>query len=212
MHKRFVVAYRLFFGGLTLLALLVQLSTGLQRESFSVLNFFSFFTIESNILAALIFLITGFAALKVKSLPWIEVLRGAATVYMITTGLVYAFLLAGLEESLQTPIPWVNAVLHYIMPLAVLVDWFMALPARRMQFRRALVWLLFPLAYVAYSLIRGSYTGWYPYPFLNPDQGGYGAVIVTGLIIAVGITAIVWLIAWTTRLKVIVNKPAKRTT
>ena len=39
-----------------------------------------------------------------------------------------------------------------------------------------LVIQIFPLAYLAYALVRGT-AGWYPYPFLNPaNVGGYGGV------------------------------------
>jgi hypothetical protein len=49
--------------------------------------------------------------------------------------------------------------------------------------------LVYPLAYCAYSLLRGPQVDWYPYPFLDPDEaGGYGAVALYGLRIAVGIT------------------------
>jgi hypothetical protein len=47
-------------------------------------------------------------------------------------------------------------------------------------------WLAFPLAYFAYSLIRGAAVGWYPYPFIDPRQsGGYGRVAVFAVVLAV---------------------------
>lgn len=191
--QRILGGYRLFFAGLTFAAVGVQLILGLRRETFNILNFFSFFIIESNLIAASVFLVTGVAALRSVGDSRFVMLRGLATLCMTMTGVIYFLLLRGLEASLQTPIPWVNTVLHYVMPLAVLADWFVAPPGRTIQFKRALRWVLFPTAYVAYSLLRGAVVDWYPYPFLNPDERSYARIAVTCavmLVAVVGLTAL----------------------
>lgn len=193
--------YRLVFAALALAAVGTQFALGLRREEFIVANFFSFFTIESNLIAAAVFLITGFAALRSADTGRFTLLRGAATLYMTTTGVIYFLLLRGLEASLQTPVPWVNTALHYVMPAAVLIDWLVAPPNRRVTFRRALVWLLFPVAYVVYSLIRGPLVGWYPYPFLDAREQSYGQIAVTSLVMSVGLVALTALLAVRTRFK-----------
>lgn len=199
MLKRYGVAiYRLFFAVLVIAAIVAQFIDGQSRASFQPGNFFSFFTIESNMLAAAIFLIAGIAGLAGKQGSQLAWIRGAATFYMTTTGIIYVLLLSGLNASLQTTIPWVNAVLHYVMPVAVLADWLTRRPGRRITFDRAAIWLAFPLAYVLYSLIRGHVTDWYPYPFLNPVENGYLQVAVTCLIIGPALVAIVWLLSRST--------------
>jgi hypothetical protein len=100
--------------------------------------------------------------------------------------LVYVLLLAGLEESLQTTIPWVNLVTHYVMPAAMLLDW-LAAPAALERSSPAVLgrWIVYPALYAAYSLARGAVTGWYPYPFLDPATGGYAAVfLILGTLVA----------------------------
>jgi hypothetical protein len=52
--------------------------------------------------------------------------------------------------------------------------------------RQGLVWLIPPLVWIAYTMIRGPIAGWYPYPFLDPANGGYASVAVTSLIILAG--------------------------
>jgi hypothetical protein len=191
---------RLFVAALTLAALAAQLALGRRRESFDVVNFFSFFTVESNILAVLVLTITGITALRAGLQPERFVaLRGATTLYMTITGVIYVLLLRGLEASLQTPIPWVNTVLHYVTPLALLTDWLFSPPARPVSYRRALRWLLFPAVYVAYSLVRGALVGWYPYPFLNPELQGYGAVARSGAVLLLGLTLLAVALAASTR-------------
>ena len=194
MNRRdFIAGYRLFFGVLAASAVIVQLAYGAQR-GWSTVNFFSFFTIESNIFAILVLLLsTSFHGKR-----W-ELIRGAATLYMTTTGLVYVFLLTGLEESLQTTLPWVNAVLHYITPVVMFLDWFVDRPKNYITFKTGLYWITFPLAYLAYSLIRGAITNWYPYPFLDPTKQGYLGVVTTSLVIAPIMLAFVWFFAQASR-------------
>jgi hypothetical protein len=53
--------------------------------------------------------------------------------------------------------------------------------------------MIWPLAWLVYTFVRGALTGWYPYPFLDVDLIGFGdsvrncAVI---LVIALGIAAL----------------------
>jgi hypothetical protein len=192
MNKQLIPALtRILIGLVVLTAICVQLTDSLQQGK-DVLNFFSFFTIQSNVLAAFILLIVGFGTLvKKKGSPQFAFLRGAATLYMIMTGIIFALLLSGLQQALQTTIPWVNTVLHYIMPVVMLLDWLLYPPAQRVRFKKALWWLVYPLAYLIYSWIRGAFTHWYPYPFLNPEANGWPAVIGLCGIIGIGIVGII---------------------
>lgn len=186
---------RIGFGGLVLVAIGVQLITTIHNGN-SIINFFSFFTIESNILAALVMLIVGFGALAgAKAYRTFAFIRGAATLYMVITGIVFALLLAGLEQRLQVTVPWINVVLHYIMPIVMLVDWLLFPPKFAFTFRQTLLWLIFPLLYLVYSLVRGSLVGWYPYPFLDVSQVGWVSVVIMSIMIAVGAAFLAWLLA-----------------
>lgn len=46
--------------------------------------------------------------------------------------------------------------------------------------------MIYPLAWTVLTVIRGALDGWYPYPFLDPANGGYGAVVTTTVGIVVG--------------------------
>lgn len=88
-------------------------------------------------------------------------------------------------------------MLHYIVPAAALLDLLLDRPKRKIALSRSLVWLLFPVLYATQSLVRGAITGWYPYPFLNPGNKGWGMVItaisamcVLGLGITYGVSRI----------------------
>ncbi|UKS57554.1 Pr6Pr family membrane protein [Exiguobacterium acetylicum] len=173
---------RIAFGLLGLTAVIFQFQAGLSRPTFNPINFFSYFTILSNLLFAILLLLTGWSKTAyTKTTP----VRGATTLYMIITGLVYITLLRGLEESLQTPIPWVNTVLHYIMPTFSLINWLIFIPRYSLRRIHALLWLVFPLVYLVYSLVRGRYTDFYPYPFLNVTTQGIGNVLFISFVIMI---------------------------
>jgi len=197
-RKHFLVGYKVLFAALGLTAIVTEITVGLSRGVFVPANFFSFFTVEANIFAALVLLASAFATMRNKSIMGLALLRGAATLYMITTGVVFGVLLSGYDPSLLTLVPWDNTVLHYIIPVAVLVDWLIDVPPRRIVFKRSLIWLVFPILYLIYSLIRGDAVGWYPYPFLNPAEGGYGKVFIVAIGIALMASFVAFLLASST--------------
>ena len=144
--------------------------------SYSVLNFFSYFTNLSNLFAAFVLLLSVFSSSSASR----DHVRYASTVNMTVVGLVFAVLLRNVD--LGALLPWVNFVLHYIMPVAVVLDWLVRPPVLRLKAKNILLAMVFPAAYLAYVVLRGTSTGWYPYPFLNPSNvGGYGGVAMYAL-------------------------------
>lgn len=185
------IAIRLLFSALTLFAIATQFSIHVG-QGFSVVNFFSYFTNLSNLFAALVFAASAFYLLKNKSpSAATDLVRGVSVVNMAVVGIVFSLLLRNVD--LGSLLPWVNFLLHYVMPVVVVLDWLLAPPSTTLTFRQVLLCLLFPLVYLAYVLMRGASVNWYPYPFLNPaNVGGYGGVALY----AAGITAVFLCSAW----------------
>ncbi len=203
--KQALIGFKLFFAILALSALVTEIIVLASRDTFNAINFFSFFTVLSNLFAAIMLGVSGWFLLKKsRRTTQLDMWRGAATLYMLITGIVFAILLSGYDPRTLTAVPWDNTVLHYIMPVVLLLDWLIDPPQQKIAFKRALVWLLFPLAYLAYSLIRGGFVGWYPYPFLNPATNGYGAIVIAALGIAA--TAIILTFALTKVRRLTVKK------
>ncbi|MDQ3524941.1 MAG: Pr6Pr family membrane protein [Chloroflexota bacterium] len=176
------------------IAIVYQIHSLRDLGVFRPSNFFSFFTIQSNIFAAVVLLISGLGVAHFDERRW-DLLRGAAVLYMFTTGVVYGLLLTGYQEALQTHIPWVDTTLHRAIPLIMVADWLLDPPGRPIRFRTGLLWTLFPIAYLIYSLVRGSIVDWDPHPFLDPDLvGGYPGVLAFCVGIALGILGFVWLV------------------
>jgi len=165
-------------------------------------NFFSYFTILSNLLAAVALAwAAGWAwarGRRAASEPaGLALALACATTFMIVTGAVYNALLRGLPLPGD---PWTNEVLHVVGPLFLLLDLFLAPRRRRLGWSTLVVIAALPVVWAVYTLVRGPLisapaTGsppWYPYPFLNPANfaNGYGGVAVYIAIIAVVIVAV----------------------
>jgi len=178
-------------------AVVTQLVNGLDRPAFTIANFFSFFTIQSNIIGAVAVTTAALAGAAARSSVWLSQFRGAATLYMGITGMIFSLLLSGTD--VQTPIPWVNSVLYYVFPLFIVIDWLVDRSVWPLSFRQGLIFLVYPVAYGAYSLIRGPIVDWYPYPFLDPRVHGYLYVTVITIFVAIVGLALAWLLCWTSR-------------
>jgi hypothetical protein len=175
-------------------AIAVQAFVAAQAGVFDPLRFFAYFTIQSNLigLAAFIWLIARGDRARSRGL---EVLRTAAVVYLTVTFFVVILLLSGVDVGLQ--LGWVDVVLHKIFPIVVVLDWILDPPRTRLVGRDIAAIVVYPSIWTVLTLIRGASDGWYPYPFLNPANGGYGqigltvaVVLVAGIVLA---AATVWL-------------------
>lgn len=174
-------------------------------------NFFSFFTIQSNVLAVAVLAygaIWGLTRGKKQSVEpraYATVLA-ATTTYMVLTGIVYNVLLRGIALPQGTTVVWANEVLHVVIPLVMLIDLLFAPKRRALPWKTVWAIIAFPIAWIIYTLVRANFviapaTGnawWYPYPFLDPNivPGRYLGVslYIIGIALLVVITGfvVVW--------------------
>jgi len=170
--------------GALLLQLKLALATGHpngQPTAEILTNYFSYFTIFINLFAATMFTWT---ALTPSGPP--PGLRTVAAVYLAVGGLGYSLLLRNIwaPQGLQK---LADILLHDVIPLAYILFWIVFFRKRAtLPWRSAFVWLIWPLIYLIYSMIRGSIVGWYPYHFLDPRLLSYPRILSTiaGFIIA----------------------------
>jgi hypothetical protein len=188
---KWVKAGRVTFASLTLGAMGYQFNKARNDSEFNPATYFSYFTIESNIAGAAALLWGATSDQERRNPATVDYLRGATTLYLAITGIVYAALLAGIEHEDDEPPGLddkiVNAIVHQILPVVMTVDWLLVPPTTRLSYRKALIWLAGPLAFAGYSLVRGPRVDWYPYPFLDPrEAGGYRSVAAYSAGIAAG--------------------------
>ena len=190
-----VVGWRFFFGILPLVAIGCQLATHLEH-GFEVVNFFSYFTNLANLFGACTLLAGAWLAFKKRASATGDLLRAMATLSMVVVGVVFSVLLRNVDFG--SLMPWINFIVHYLMPVVIVLDWVVQPPSRAMRLRELLLCQIAPAVYLTYVLVRGARVGWYPYPFLNPSLvGGYGTVAMYALAIAavflVGGMALFWI-------------------
>ena len=178
---------RLAFASVAIVAMTYQFAS-LNGPGYAKGNFFSFFTIQSNIIAVAALFLLVLVPGERRS-PWFDGVRSAAVLYIAITGIVFALLLAGLQEELQTTIPWVDFVVHKLMPVVLVADWLVDPPRHRLPWWTVLAWLAYPFAWITYTLVRGEIVDWYPYPFVDVSKLGYGGVLGRSVGLTIGFAA-----------------------
>lgn len=176
-------AFRMAAGILGWAALSLQyalvLTGTLGADSFTrSINFFSYFTILTNILAAL-----------ALTLPWLApespprkffarpTVRTAIAAYIIIVMTIVYFVLRHLT-NLQGWDFVADVLLHYVMPVLFVIDWLFLVPKQTLKMKDSLGWLAFPVIYLIWTFIQGTYSGFYPYPFLNGAELGNARVLL----------------------------------
>jgi hypothetical protein len=139
-----------------------------------VVNYFSFFTILTNLLVALA--LTGTLVTANRRLArWSasEGVRAAVAMYIVVVGLIYHFILAPHWRPTGGTLI-ANILLHYVMPVAFVIDWLAFTPKGRLRWIDPVKWLTYPALYGAWTVVHGLATHWWPYGFLNADELGLG--------------------------------------
>ncbi|RYY53385.1 MAG: hypothetical protein EOO09_18185 [Chitinophagaceae bacterium] len=167
---------------LTWFALVLQLVLLLQSEAAPVpellVRYFTFFTILSNILVAVglsVFVLRGRAGRSGSQRS-----LSAAAVYIFIVGLTYNSILRFLwaPEGMARV---ADELLHLVVPVLYLIFWYLYVPQR--QLGKAVIgrWLVFPFVYLIVVLVRGHYSGWYPYPFIDAAKIGMQQTLINSL-------------------------------
>jgi len=142
---------------------------------------FSFFTIQSNILSAI-----SSAQLAVdpqRNGRVFRVVRLDALLGITVTGIVYSTVLARMHEPKGWEQVSTNTVFHYIVPIMMVLGWLLFGPRPRID-RSVVGWsLLWPVLWVAYTVVHGEATRWWPYPFVDAATHGYARVVLNALIV-----------------------------
>ncbi|GHF03225.1 hypothetical protein GCM10017786_41110 [Amycolatopsis deserti] len=145
-------------------------------------NVFAYFTIQSNLIVGFTSLLLAIRPLR-TSTPF-RTLRLDGVLAIAVTGIVFHLVLAGLQDL--TGLAWVaNLLLHTVSPLLGVLGWLLFGPRGAIS-PRIIGWsVVYPLAWVAFTLVRGAIDGFYPYPFIDVTALGYPRVAVNCLVIAV---------------------------
>ncbi|MGN9779217.1 Pr6Pr family membrane protein [Micromonospora sp. H33] len=156
----------------------------------TVTGLLPYFTIQSNVAVGLF---AGYAAWRAhQDRPEPRpALKGAVTLYITITGVVYHLVLANPASPFAMSQPdrafgeaLGNQFLHTVVPLLALADWALFDRRGRLRPRYAVWWLAFPLGYLGFALVRGLLVERYPYPFIDARELGYDGVGVSATFFA----------------------------
>ena len=162
-------------------AIIAQLYLMMTNRVVSVpgttLRFFSFFTIDTNFLVALCFTFiflrgnSGVSRFFTKAAT-----ITAITIYVTIVGIVYHVILRLTwdPEGLQKI---VDELLHSVIPLLFILFWVFFTPIEGLKWKNAFSWLLYPIAFMLYTIIHGAITKFYPYIFVDVTRHGYNKVL-----------------------------------
>jgi hypothetical protein len=180
-RRRFVaVAAVLGWAGLSIQLYLIFYSRWTLAASLlgGLLSFFSYFTVLTNTLVATVLTCEWTsresAARRWFLQPWVS---SGIAVSIAVVGLAYSLLL----RHLWHPEGWqllADELMHDVMPLLFLAYWGFCVPKGTLRVRHIGRWVIYPLVYFAYSLLRGHELAVYPYPFIDVDKLGYPQVFV----------------------------------
>jgi hypothetical protein len=152
----------------------------------AIIQLLSYFTIQTNFLLA--FLLT-LLVLKPQS-KWglffaAPYVIGAMAAYITIVGLVYHFMLREQFHPVEL-FKVTSDIFHIISPVAFIVFWLFLVDKTKIKWINTFLWLVYPLLYTIYILIRGAFTGLYPYNFLEVNTLGYGKVMANCGFLLVG--------------------------
>ncbi|MGY1400615.1 Pr6Pr family membrane protein [Streptomyces sp. SS10] len=189
--------YRLALAVLATAAALTEILLG------SPTRVLSYFVLQSTALLALVTFASARRAWTARH-PLPGAVTGAALLYVVVAALVHHIALADAAPAYAMAAgsgggaTWLEPVaghlLHTVLPVAALLDWLVLTPSARMHLRHATTWLLYPLAYLAFTLARGELlpgsAGRYLYPFLDVARHGYRSVLANALLVGLAIYAV----------------------
>ena len=152
----------------------------------TIIRFFSFYTILTNILVAFCFTV-----LLIKpnsrlgsffSQPGVLI---ATTIYIFVVGLIFNLILRQLwsPKGLQR---LADELLHVVIPLLFILYWYLFAPKGGLGWKSAFSWLLYPFVYAVFVLFRGAASGFYPYPFIDANILGFKKVLLNSVGLFIG--------------------------
>lgn len=204
-------AYKGIYALLIAAALVLDFGFFEGRADWYMLNYY---TILSNIACMVFFAIAHFQVEKaaragIRDFAWQPRLEGAFVFCIAVTGIIYATMLAPADIANGNFWRFENIVLHYVGPAMVIFDWLLFSPKGRFRAYDPLRWLLIPLAYLGYILLRSTFAGnigstgsRFPYGFIDPAvQGGWDKMLWGVAELAVGMAVlgyVIYLVDWLT--------------
>jgi hypothetical protein len=191
-------ALRLLTATSLIVAIVWQITDRLIHNIFRPGEYFAYFTIQSSLVAAVVLTVSGIRELKnLEDTKTLNLARLSVSTYAIVVAVVYNALLRGTPVLPGDPdygYDWPvlpNEILHVWAPVFIVLDLALTRMNVKLKFKQVFWVLVFPLAWLAFTIVRGLITNWWAYWFLNPneDAGVTGVVAYIIVIVIFGLVS-----------------------
>jgi hypothetical protein len=150
-----------------------------------ITRYFSYFTLTTNLIVA----VCCITLLINPNSKWGNFFSRqktltAVTVYIIIVGIIYNLVLRFIwsPQGIQMI---ADELLHSVIPVLFLILWIIFVSKDQLKWADILPWLIYPVIYITFILIRGSFSGFYPYPFIDVGKIGLKQTLINAVIIAI---------------------------
>ena len=173
ISSRAILIYRIVFVGLSWFTMMANALISFEYFIFTFISY----TMQTNLMVSVwwtLAIIWHNNPEKLKKLS--GVLKGAFTLYITVTFVIFALLLSMYYQPTGFA-AFMNLIVHYIIPIAFIIDWILTEREIKYEWRYLLYFLSYPLCYLVFAEIYGTFTGNYLYYFLDLNASG-----ITGFI------------------------------
>ena len=160
-----------------------QVTDRLAHDLFRPAEYFAYFSIQGTMICAVVLAVTGVRALQgLPETKLLHLVRLSTTVYVVVISVVYnALLRGGAGDIRDAGYHWPvvpNEIIHVWGRIVMLLDWLLVAGFTSVRLRAAFWVVVYPVAWILFSVIRGIADGWWAYWFLDPtDKGGVTQMI-----------------------------------
>lgn len=200
MNTRTLTSSHLIVNGLTAIVSLIgvwviihYILEEIQSGIFNPSQFFLYFTVQTGVLFALMqttFVYVLNRERAGRAVSWqrtFDIGRFCISLYALMIAPIY-------WGVVEPPGTWrldnFWIVIHLLVPIAALISWLVTPSVAKVRYTWPLVALMYPVLFVAISIVRGHLDGWYPYDFLNHTLGGWVTVGAWVAVLSVGVVVI----------------------
>lgn len=188
MRKRLAMIFALIIWFAVVVQFILMLQNRVASVPETIVRFLSFFTILTNTIVALYF--TG-QSLNV-GITYKPGILTAVTVYIFMVGIVYQVVLRHLWQPTGLQFV-VDELLHTLNPLFVILYWYLYEKKSLVTYGQIKWWLIYPVGYMIYIIIRGKFSGFYPYPFVDVPKIGFTKALLNGGLLALFFALVAYL-------------------
>lgn len=112
----------------------------------------------------------------------------AITISIVAVGIIYHVALSHLVNFTGLDL-LADHALHTVVPILTLLWWLAFAPKQSFRPFDIITWTAWPIIYCVYIMFRASFSGFYPYPFLNLPELG-----ISGLVTSIAVLSLAFIV------------------